>query len=193
MSLINIDKKFIFIHIPKTAGKSIEQVSKTTGNKKIKRHNNIDLVLKKHPEAKEYFCFTCVRNPWSRLTSLYFYVFKQAKRKNQIDNLKLLNKGFEYFLQSDYFQNEQDWFDHLSTNQIEWIQSDSKKCDYIIKFENIKQDWTIVSKNLNLPAKLPITNKSKNPKDYKSMYNDTSKKLVANKFQQDIDIFKYTF
>tara|TARA_Y100000310_G_scaffold169126_1_gene169119 strand:- start:97 stop:837 length:741 start_codon:yes stop_codon:yes gene_type:complete len=78
--MINHEHKFIFLHIPKCAGTSIgytlntilgigdpRQVDDEYGGFKV--HH--DILTKEMLE--EYFVFTFVRNPWSRLVSNYTY------------------------------------------------------------------------------------------------------------------------
>ena len=95
--MISIKNNFLFIHIPKTAGNSIQNVLKEYSEDKITissenkqdginqfgiRSNNYN--LNKHSNLKNYkyeierdiftklFKFTVVRNPWDRVISFYF-------------------------------------------------------------------------------------------------------------------------
>ena len=84
--MISYDKKFIFIHINKTAGSSIEQALNSYGEKRIVPKNNTDFKMSKqsqHFNYKEYreflgadyddyFKFTVIRNPFDRIVSYYF-------------------------------------------------------------------------------------------------------------------------
>ena len=65
-------KDFVFVHIQKTAGKSIRQA---LGLKKGANHNSAQQWLNEYTvdEWNNAFKFTFVRNPWDRLLSSYMY------------------------------------------------------------------------------------------------------------------------
>ena len=68
--MVNHDKKFIFLHIPKCAGTSIgrELYAKFDKDKVYEgfkiHHDDLDEKI-----LDEYFVFTIIRNPWDRLFS----------------------------------------------------------------------------------------------------------------------------
>ena len=91
--MISHKHKFIFIHIPKCGGTSIEHsllknenVTKITDDVKQKyriyyTHGGVDVQHRKIDQfkdvrEKDYFTFTFVRNPWERFLSEYFYIIK---------------------------------------------------------------------------------------------------------------------
>ena len=70
--MINHEYKFIFLHIPKTAGVSVgttlyDLVGIDDLYDGFKIHH--DIVSEKN--LRDYFVFTFVRNPWDRMTSEY--------------------------------------------------------------------------------------------------------------------------
>ena len=74
--MISHKHKFIFIHIRKTGGTSIEKIFvPTAGNGKnevpYKHHSSSKMQSKFPKEWKEYFTFSFVRNPWCWLVSRY--------------------------------------------------------------------------------------------------------------------------
>jgi len=94
--MLTIRKKFLFIHVPKTAGNSIQNILKEYSEDEIvAKASHQDAVerfeirgvhpgLKKHSTLRKYkarlepelfsslFKFSTIRNPWDRLISLYF-------------------------------------------------------------------------------------------------------------------------
>ena len=66
--------------------------------------------------------------------------------------------------------------------------------DFIGRFESLADDYHTLGEQLGttLPA-LPALNVSKGRGDYRDLYNDRTRQLVAQHYQDDIDLFEYTF
>ena len=82
--MISHKHKFIFIHINKTGGSSLEHALKkyceNFSNRKFKHQclfdkleNNPPLISQCKHLLEEYFKFTIVRNPWDKELSDYFF------------------------------------------------------------------------------------------------------------------------
>lgn len=92
--MLSTENKFIYVHIPKTGGTSIEEALLENIAPRC-YINNRNTMFKKyfpiqgHSFAREYeiaddmFVFTFVRNPWDKLVSEYFYM-KQTTRLDKI-------------------------------------------------------------------------------------------------------------
>src|SRR5207237_10118356 len=101
--MISFQKRFRYVHIPRTAGNSIQSVLRDysedeivalrSGQDGIERFGlrNPHYKLRKHSTLAEYraalgeeqfrnlYKFTCVRNPWDRMVSYYFTPSRDAK------------------------------------------------------------------------------------------------------------------
>ena len=77
----------------------------------------------------------------------------------------------------------------LTTNQCEWIVGG---VDYLFKAETLNQEFVLIQDLLNQTEPLPYINTSDHD-DYRSYYTDAQKEKIGQVFEQDIDLYKYTF
>ena len=66
--MINEEYKFAFVHIPKCAGSSMEKIFNNKNEKNPHFYGNT--YKKRRPEL---YRWTCIRNTWDRLVSIYHY------------------------------------------------------------------------------------------------------------------------
>jgi len=191
--MINHKHKFVFIHIPKTGGTSIESLF--INNAHIKdvagKHNMVSDIGSEF--LKKYFTFTFVRNPWDRMVSYYNF---RLKRSFEMYNHGDSFKEWIRFLCSDEVQKIKAYHFNLAIkSQYEFLVSKSNEIsvDFIGRFENLQQDFCIVCDKIGIPQqKLPHVNKTKH-KHYTEYYDDETKQIVAEKFAKDIESFGYEF
>ena len=213
--MISEEFSFIFVHIPRTAGQSIENFfldrSKSRGdirNRSLLRPNfnrrkgpprlahltAEEYLTKSYVESRffaKYFKFAFIRNPWQRLFSEYCYSY-QHKHKN----FKLfLFKHFPTKKNDSYFKLQAN-FRHVLP-QYQYIFNDQGKqlVDFIGRFENLESDFKVICKKLNIVYQpLPKTNRS-NPDtlDYRRFYDAETRDFVANFYAEDISRFNYSF
>ena len=215
--IINSPNKAVFIHIPKTAGKAIMTVANTLyGTDRIENdrtedsnfHSTLQDAEKYFDNISNLYSFTVVRNPWSRVSSWYFFRKRILVRilKNPNKNSKkfsrpineirkeyeLMCSNFDKWLQY-YFDQTWDytWFS-LAHNQMYWIKNSKINITKIIKYEDLAVEFNQIPIFKN--QKLPVTNGSQSSiVPYKELYSAASKKFVEKSYQEDIDNFKYTF
>lgn len=227
--------KCIFVHIPKNAGQSIEHVflnllglTWETRAPLLLRYNDrpeLGPPRLAHLKAGEYvryhyltremfddyFTFAFVRNPWSRMVSLYHYLGYGGR------------SDFNTFL-SGAFKNsifhEQYWF---VGPQSAFICGPGGELlvDFVGRFERLQDDFDRVCGHIGLPeTQLPHVNESRGPdpvvrvdigaagssylycsganavprrEDYRDYYDRASIDLVAELYAKDIALFGYDF
>lgn len=189
--MISHKYRYIFIHIPKTAGTSVERcllnfegidrpITLNNLSKKNKEHYHLDH-KKNQPHAffseidthlrETYFSFAFVRNPFDRVVSEY----KWCAQFNNVDFLTFLRMP---------------WPGRHSLPQTEFI---NKDLNFIGKFENLQEDFNVICDKIGIPQKtLPHSNVSKH-KHYTEYYNEETKELVTNKYAKDLEYFEYKF
>lgn len=134
------------------------------------------------------FKFAFVRNPWDRLVSLYHWL-----------GHKKTGPPFKDWLQSVVRANyERPGSQNIrglyqANRLVDWLRPEGIWLpDYIGKFETLNTDWVTIQKILGITVSLPHGNQSIH-KPYPYYYNPETRRLVEKRFEEDIDLFKYTF
>jgi len=203
--MISYEKKLLFIHRGKSGGNSISKVlsgecsdlSLEVKHKHqdgidrfepvslgldIPKHAGLNEYLKKDPLIKlnDFYKFSVIRNPYSRLVSAYFSPHR------------LINLGTDEFVRSEFINliEKQKTFrgfvclsdkDQLDTNM-----------DRILKFENLTKEFNLLGKELGFTQTLPSLNKGVS-RDYRDYYDDEIIDLVETKFSEELKFFDYQF
>ena len=225
--MISLFDNCLFIHIPKTAGQSIESVFLERAGLDWEHREQFLLKPNDNPEkgpprlahltAQEYldfgyltqnqftrlYKFSFVRNPWDRLVSEYRYKNHTISFKDFI---------FKYFPEhgNDDYVGFNGIYRHVMP-QYQFLYDSNGKLmvDFVGKFENIQQDFAMITKKLFRTAlTLPHKNKtsdqgilkrlsssfSPNKKTtYQDYYDKESEQYIAQLYQKDIELFDYSF
>lgn len=189
--------KCVFVHIPKTAGTSIEKCIRDINDKTqvIGGHSTADSLLKyKRDDFCNYFTFTIVRNPWDRLLSAYLYMQKMGTC-DILGNKEIKeHKTFESFVMN--YCNEKSINDnmHLKPQYI-FVCIDNKiAVDYWGKYENLHIEWEFLCKKFKTKIHLPWLNKTNDEyNSYKKLYTKQMIDKVQILYKKDIELFNYSF
>lgn len=192
------DTKSIFIHIPKSAGISVSKGlygNLSAGHMPLRK---IQLAYNKK-EFSDYFKFTFVRNPWSRLYSAYNFISQGGINKRDYDwaknNLTGIN-NFEEFVMCWLTEKNIKNSLHFETQTSMLLGIGDKKIniDFIGYFENIEDDYNFIAKKIKSSNKLPLLNQTQGKKsDYTSLYTPEMIEKVSTIYQKDIINFNYVF
>lgn len=215
---INHQNKYIFIHIPKTGGTSIENFLDLCNpsnhfadeiwffQKGVKyNYQHLTAFIYKtygflKPEDFEtYFKFTFVRNPYDRCVSKFF--FSKGGHKKDISIPAWVNiepkidfspKAFSEFL-IRLSNNSLKAHDMLQSHFI-LDENQNSLVDFIGKYENLKEDLAKIldilkiNKSIN---ELPHRYKNLIPYDKSEYLTPKNKQLIYDKFKKDFEIFGY--
>jgi hypothetical protein len=212
--MISHKHKFIFIHIPKTGGHSVD---KYFLNKSLvdddKWHCTSNQIMKYLGEDmwKEYQTYTIIRNPWSRMVSEYSW--QGGAGKDQIPTpwgnkdatfkefLKMAARSPKSHHDMPALREYDTWYrmqevkdGHLN-DQFSFIIDDNENViiDTIIKFESINAGFKNMLTKIGLPPEdLPHLNKSKHM-HYTEYYDQECIDIVNKRFERDIKHFNYKF
>ena len=79
-------------------------------------------------------------------------------------------------------------------SQYQFLQVDSEiKADFIGSFENLRSDLEFVKKKLGVVGDLPHHRKANHKKHYSEYYDEKTKEIVSNYYQDEISYFGFEF
>ena len=223
------DYNCLFVHIPKTGGQSIEQFfmnllhldwdkdrttlhlqrndDTTQGTEKLAHLSAaeyVDYGYVSRQEFSEFFKFSFVRNPWSRILSEYRYrnYFHHLSFRDFVLN-KMPKPGWD-----DKYRHVMPQYDMLYDRQGNLM------IDFVGRFETLQQDFDRVCEHLGITdSLLPHRNRSdKKSRDLKrkirnylfmngenqrrgvaEFYDDETRAAVAEYYRRDITTFGFEF
>lgn len=210
--LVSSQHKFLFVHIPKSAGTSVTAALKKFSDKPegiwvnrllAKIGINVNWVGpyhwirgRKHSTAQQmkvmysgrvfegYYKFAFVRNPWALLVSYYHYIKanQHHHRSKKVNNID----SFESYIHYEIKRNK--------INQSRFVTDSygNDLVDFVGRFESLEKDLGVVLDRLGIEAEIPHINSSSH-RDYRDYYTPETAKLVAFHWAEDILRFGYTF
>jgi|APGre2960657423_1045063.scaffolds.fasta_scaffold43219_3 hypothetical protein len=176
-----------FIHIPKTAGVSI--------NRYLRLQNEITYISNAHAFSSEIenpapITFTVVRNPWDRVVSMYVFIKLHIPQIIfiQLYTPVLIPKDFNDFvlniMKISNFGGKK-----ISTPQVRWIEPG---VTHLLRFENLEKDFKTIQDIFQCYEPLGMLNKIEHD-HYRTYYNDETQQVIAEMFKEDIEAFGYEF
>ena len=146
------------------------------------------------------FKFSFVRNPFDWVVSLYEFI---RGNSNHVNYEEIKDMDFETFCQwnVDCIKNKKKNPNGTFNTMTEFLYDENKVLlvDFIGRLENVDEDFKVIAKRLNIPLTnihevyVPKINPSNREPDYKSYYNDNSRKIIEEGFAEDLLNFNYSF
>ena len=205
--MISHTHKFIFIHIPKTGGTSIESVLGDRGIS-LQGPKNFNSVYHKHiaaprlrillgTEYNKYFRFSIVRNPWDWLVSLYEYC-RGLTYPFIIDTDWTLD--IPDYVKDMPFDDWVVWFARtFDTQQIDLISTAEKGLDInrAFRYEKLGHCLRVINRKLDLELDVKQSLPRLEASDRKALdyYYPSGRviDLVSKHFSRDVSEFGYSF
>ncbi len=186
--------KTVFVHVPKTAGQSVEQVflelvglTWETRAPLLLRKNTVPelgpprlahLTADEYVRCKympqeqfdSYFKFAFVRNPWDRMVSCYKYLGMP------------LELEFKQYLTGRFLTKEWKNMYWFARPQSEYLYDESGRLlvDFVGRFENLQADFNKVCERIGIAVtELPYANKSETKPVKSTSTLATVKKLLS--------------
>lgn len=201
--MISHAHRFLFVHVPKTGGNSIQGhlrqysedriVAESAHQDGVERFEvrNDRWGLHKHASLAEYrammpaaqfndlYKFAVIRNPWERMISFYFSPHRGVA---EWDRESFAALAMEVPPIRAYIR--------LDSRPGRALDSD---LDRLIRFENLNAEFEEICRELGLATvRLPRRNQSAR-EHYTAYYDDGLRELVAERFSDEIAYANYSF
>ncbi len=180
---------YVFIHINKTGGSSIEKALSI-------RHEHKTAIEKRDEFSERLwsrrFSFSIVRNPWDKVVSHYY--FRVMTNQTGLGNKAV---DFKTWVRLAYEEKDPAYYDNhkMFMPQLDWLTN----CDgdmlvtYVGKFEELQEAFKIICGEINMNhCRLPHVKKSSRG-DFREYYNAQSAQIISSYFKKDIEYFGYKF
>lgn len=209
--MIDLKNKILFIHIPKTAGVSVEQyfhnirglkeknraalgLFRNAGDTDLERGNS-HCSLKMYEDyyfggeiPNDFKIFTVVRDPYTRFWSEVAY--RRLPPPNRFPISFRVSARFLAFLARKKYQILLDLNCHMAP-QSDFIDGKSRDRVEILRFENLAEDFAALKKKWNLPDEpLPHINASKKKKK-NARSSEIGDRFIKDFYANDLEMFGY--
>jgi len=193
--------KLCFVHIPKSAGSSVETALDMKHLECLYTHYKYKLysvtaqhlylseICKEIPESEKYDIFTVVRNPFDRLVSEYKHYHKNWWAR------EFFNKNFDEFVNTVFSLSKEERifkFDNHLEPQVNFLNRPDLNVN-VFKFEELPvlEQW--LSEKTKQNIKLPHERKTEKT-NYKDFYKaKKTYEIVENFYKEDLGKFSYDF
>lgn len=198
--------KCIHVHIPKCAGTSIAYAFRGSWLDPFDKINRIRqghataYEIKKYYANKEqwnnYFKFAIVRNPFERVASAYNFLIGESKSKfeNRVWFRSFVTRTNQFKkMLGEKNKADRKSYHYIVKPAVDFLFEDNNLLvDYIGRYENLEEEWEFICEKLEIKMALP--HKRIYPhKYYKDYYDEDTKRIVAETYKKDIEIFGYEF
>ena len=203
--MINHDHRCIFVHIPKTAGNSINRVFGV----KWQDHKDLASYAAEQPAEviEQYYKFAIVRNPWARMLSDYNYQVKKSRAKDSKLFLyddqgeqRLFRAWIEAALSDPFRYAPSTWGGDTSAKvhrwspQVDWMSLDGEiAVNKIVHLENLDQGFGEVCEHLGINAPRVPHRNGRFHFHYSWYYDNSTRDLIGEYYAKDIEAFGYSF
>jgi sulfotransferase famil protein len=212
--IISHSHRLIFFSNPKTGSESLRQVLEPLAEEIVLPYRQTSRAQPFYPhmppgalrrefirrgwEFARYRRLTCVRDPFARLVSLY----EMIRAVDRLHRLGLPMRKFPRWLagtrpggRGGGGWRHQRWRQYGSWSIGNWAyrRDGTPLVDYIIRLEDLTQDWPALARKLDLPD-LPALghhNRRLN-RDYRSYYSPATLRLVNRRYAFDLTHFNYS-
>jgi hypothetical protein len=142
------------------------------------------------PQAREYFTFAFVRNPWELVVSTYHYWVKVFAEQAELGRL---DPDFPPLLAGDFAAFVRR-YPMVAADQTAFVSDEHGRSvvDFVGRCERLADDFATVCSRIGVAAKLQQENTTKHG-PYREYYTDETRAIIECHFARDIAAFGYRF
>lgn len=211
--MISTSKRFLFVHVPKTAGNSIQSllapyaddriVAEQPHQDGVERFNVVNdrFGTSKHATMTDYkraidaatfrslYKFSVARNPWDRMISWYFSPNRAVTEFDRDDFIA-------------FVRSRPTLRDHIvASSPADRLKGSlgvgrrplTADLDALLRYESLNDDLAEVLETIGVPFEpLPVRNRSER-EHYSVYYDDELRDLVGERFREEIEQLGYRF
>lgn len=204
---ISDSRRALFVHVQKTGGSTVDNVMQDAFDDlregKARRHAPLTEILHHHPEARDYFIFGFVRNPWARLVSWHAMAMNWRQKAEEgkpwaikkVENVPFAGDIAKNYVDFHTFIMEapEKW-ERLRKPQLEYLRDGDREADFIGRTETLASDLQEVFGRMGIPAPESVPRFNTSPHtDYRDYYDEATRQRVAEVYAADIERFGYEF
>lgn len=194
--IISDKYNYLFVELPHTGSTAIskELCENYDGKQILKKHSLFHEFKKTIKNGKKYYVFSCIRNPLDEVVSIYLkYRTDQIAEYTQLANYKRASLERYNFSKNNSYQDYLKKFYKLPYDN--WSCLAHNQFEYIIRFENLQEDFQTVLEELGLEQKrlLPTVNTTKQKKHYLTYYPPEIRGYSKYVFGPFMKRWNYTF
>lgn len=205
--IISYKYRYLFVESPNTGSTAIsaELQQLYDGQSILKKHSRyfefVNSVGEKN--AKKFFVFSSVRNPLDAQVSIY-YKYKNNHRQRYTNPAELIENGgsvtktdlkrYNYIKKKDlsfigYLKK------FLPFPYDTWSRLSHKQFDFIIRYENLQEDFSQVLSRIGIPQSrpIPLVNPTKKEQTYEQLFEASTYHFAANTFGPFMKKWNYAF
>lgn len=214
--MISRAKNFIFVHVPKTAGNSVQNALFPYSEDERTVEGEQDGVerfgvvhpgtgLWKHSRMSDYqqaldpaffdaaLKITVLRNPWDRMISTYFYWDERAavQAGHAADpDLDLDEASFRELVGKSF-----GYRGHICARDRDGAlrRIDQHSIDVFLRFEHLQDDMDALADRLGIARVQLVQRNASRHRPYASYYTDSLRDAVAERFAREIEYFGFSF
>lgn len=204
--IISDQYRYVFVEVPHTASTAIarELTSRYGGERILRKHDNYSIFRAQcTPQQRRYRVFASVRNPLDAFVTEYYKFLNDHKGDySNTDNYES-NGGWIVKEHVDKYQftvRHGDDFPayfgrFLCTTYHNWFLLNHRQFDYVMRFENIGEEFIEVLRRINVddPQPLPVSNKSARPAQWHTLFDPASQALAIKYYTPFFRQWGYQF
>ena len=164
--IVSHQHRYIFVQFPRTGCTAIasELVEHYGGQRILRKHSNYEHFLKQAtPDERGYFAFSSVRNPLDRTVSLYLKLLRDHKtfysRLAKRSSIRIADRVLlrQYAFVNERSANFGEYFlKFYKLPYDDWTCLSHHKLDYVVRYEQIADDFRTVLQRLGVEPKRPL-------------------------------------